>query len=70
MATILTIIKLLDYCSIEQVMASTGLDLQAITPHLKALANSGLIILSYGERGNGIGITDPLGQLYTHCYAT
>ena len=70
MATILTIIKLLDYCSIEQVMASTGLDLPTLTPHLLALADSGLIILSYGERAEGLGIPSPLGHLYTHCFAT
>ena len=70
METTLTVITLLGYASIDQLLASTGLDLPTLTPHLLSLADSGLIILSYGERAEGVGIPSPFGHLYTHCFAT
>jgi hypothetical protein len=69
METTLAIIYLLGYASIEELLASTGLDLPTIATHLRTLANRGSIVLSYGERGDGVGIEDPLGRLWTHCYA-
>jgi predicted transcriptional regulator len=70
METTLIIISMLGYASISEVLASTGLDMATLSAQLRALSDSGSVVLSYGERGQGVGIHDPLGRLWTHVYAT